>query len=190
MAMPLISMCSCMFLLVSCLGGMQGFEIVWTDLQALRYNLQYCSQRNDERGVSWPIIGRFKARAGILDCYMIPIAGTTRSGIRFFTWTRRFVERLAMDGITDGWAFQRPNGDRAKAADYRDNIFTKLEIIQATTNLIDSECNVWDDYGIQRSGRRFFTTICTIRKITKHIVELQCRWMTDREKGVGPSRGQ
>ena len=28
--MPLLSVYACMFLLVSCLGGMQGFEVVWT----------------------------------------------------------------------------------------------------------------------------------------------------------------
>ena len=32
-------MCSCMFLLVSGLGGMRGFEVMWTDLAALRYDL-------------------------------------------------------------------------------------------------------------------------------------------------------
>ncbi len=39
----------------------------------------------------------------------------------------------------------RPNGDRAKAADYHNDIFTKLERIQATTNLIDLECKAWDE---------------------------------------------
>ena len=33
--MLLLSVGACMFLLVSCLGGMRGFEVVWTDLAAL-----------------------------------------------------------------------------------------------------------------------------------------------------------
>ncbi len=37
--MPLVLVCACMFLLVSCLGGMQGFEVVWTDLAALQYDI-------------------------------------------------------------------------------------------------------------------------------------------------------
>ena len=115
---------------------------------------------------------------------MIPIAGTTRSGIQFYKWTQRFIDRLELEGRMDGWAFMRPNGDQAKAADYRNDIFTKLERIQATTNLNDSECKVWDEFGIQRSGRRCFTTVCTNRKIPSHIVELQCRWQTDRSNGV------
>jgi hypothetical protein len=181
---PLVAICACMFLLVSSLGGMRGFEVVWTNLAALRYDLSYCELREDDSAVSWPIVGRFKARHGVLDCYMIPIAGVTASGIQFFTWTQRFVRRLAQEGFEDGWAFWRPDGSRAKASDYQENIFQKLEIIQATTTLIDPGCSVWDEYGIQRSGRRFFTTRCTNMKVDKHDIELQCRWSTDRANGV------
>ena len=38
-AMPLYSIYAVMFLLVSCLGGMRGYEVVWTNLGALRYDL-------------------------------------------------------------------------------------------------------------------------------------------------------
>jgi hypothetical protein len=76
------------------------------------------------------------------------------------------------------------DGTRAKASDYQDNIFRKLEIIQATTTLIDPRCSVWDEYGIQRSGRHFFTTTCTNMKVDKHNIELKCRWSTDRANGV------
>jgi hypothetical protein len=181
---PLTSLSACMFLLVSSLGGMRGFEVVWTDLAALCYDMSYCEAAEDQTAVSWPIVGRFKARHGILDCCMIPIAGVTNSGIQFFVWTQRFVRRLAREGFKDGWAFRRGDGSRAKASDYQDNIFRKLEIIQATTNLIDPGCSVWDEYGIQRSGRRFFTTRCTNRRVDKHDIELQCRWSTDRANGV------
>jgi hypothetical protein len=32
---PIKAICACMFLLVSCLGGMCGFKEMWTDLAAL-----------------------------------------------------------------------------------------------------------------------------------------------------------
>ena len=41
------SLCSCMFLLCLCLGGMRGFEVVWTDLAALRYDVGYCEEMDD-----------------------------------------------------------------------------------------------------------------------------------------------
>jgi hypothetical protein len=58
--MPLVSVCVCIFLLVSCLGGMRGFEVVWTDLSALKYDIAHCESAEDDLAVSWPIIGRFK----------------------------------------------------------------------------------------------------------------------------------
>ena len=180
---PLNSICSCMFLLLTCLGGMRGFEAVWTDLATLRYDLLYCEELEDFSAVSWPIAGRFKAHGGVAGCYMIPIAGTTDSGIKFFKWAQRFALRVSKGGRSDGWAFQRTDGSRAKAADYRKNIFSKLEEIQATTSLIDSECNIWEDYGVQRSGRRFFTTQTIIMGVDPILIELQARWQTDRANG-------
>ena len=114
---------------------------------------------------------------------MIPIVGTTNSGIKFFRWTQRFLVKLGSIGKTDGWAFQRGDGSRAKASDFAENIFSKLEVIQATTTLIDPDCDIWEDYGTQRSGRRFFETRCTIMDIPLHLIELQARWQTDRANG-------
>ena len=172
-----------MFLLLTCLGGMRGYEAVWTDLAGLRYDVNYCESMDDYSAVSWPIVGRFKAHHGVTGCYMIPIAGTTTSGITFFTWTQRFICRLGREGRVDGWAFRRPNGIRALAGDYRNNIFSKLETILATTTLIEPECKIWDAYGIQRSGRRFFDTHCLNMKVQPHLIELQARWSTDRSRG-------
>ena len=173
-----------MFLIITCCGGMRGYEAVWTDLSALRYDISYCESLGDFEAVSWPIVGRFKNRNGVADCYMIPIAGVTGSGIKVFVWTQRFIGRLAMDGIKQGWAFRKPiTGKRALASDYRDDIFSKLEYIQASTNLIDPECAVWDDYGVQRSGRRCFTSECRNQGVDPEDIELQCRWSTERANG-------
>jgi hypothetical protein len=60
--MPLRSICACMFFLVSCLGGMRGFKVVWMDLAALRYDIVYCKAAENNSAVSWPVMGRFKAR--------------------------------------------------------------------------------------------------------------------------------
>ena len=181
--MQLHSIYSCMFLLLTCLGGMRGYEAVWTDLSALKYDVDYCESLGDYSAISWPIVGRFKSHAGIAGCYMIPIAGTTDSGITFFKWTQRFIIALTRAGIHEGWAFQRANGTRAKASDYQENIFSKLEIIQATTTLIDPECNIWEDYGQHRSGRRFFTHHTINMGVLPHLIELQARWQTDRANG-------
>jgi hypothetical protein len=172
-----------MFLLVSCLGGMRGFEVMWTDLAALRYDIGFCEDNHDFSAIAWPVVGRFKAHDGQLGCYMVPIAGTTNSGVTFFKWTQRFVGRLAMDGHCQGWAFKNEDGSRAKASQFMEDIYQRLENIQSETSLIDPDCDIRSEYGAQRSGRRFLTTEATIQGIKPHVLEYHCRWQTDRAKG-------
>lgn len=182
--MPILHLAACMFLLVSCLGGMRGYEVVWTELTALRRDVMQCEESEDYEAVCWPLVGRFKLEDGKVGIHIIPIAGTTsRSGIRFFEWTQRFVVALHRKGITEGWAFQREDGSRALASDYRTNIFEKLEKIQQNSTLIEKDVDVWEAYGVQRSGRRFFVTECQVRKIPQSVIEAQCRWRTERTKG-------
>ena len=88
-----------------CLGGTRGFEAVWTDLGALCYDIEFCKEAEDYTALSWPVVGRFKAEGGVAGCHMIPIAGTTNSGIRFFAWAQRFVMVLAQADFEEGWAF-------------------------------------------------------------------------------------
>ena len=114
---------------------------------------------------------------------MIPIAGTTRSGIRLFEWTKTFVLRLSQDGLDRGWLFRKPDGTRALAKEYCDNMFSKLVTLQKTTELFDPDCKVWQDFGVQRSGQRWFTMECTRQGVDKDLVELQCRWYRDRANG-------
>jgi hypothetical protein len=64
---PLHSLSACMFLLVSSLEGMRGFEVVWTNLASLCYDLSYCKAAKDDTAVSWLIVGCFKAQHGVLD---------------------------------------------------------------------------------------------------------------------------
>lgn len=181
---PIRVMEAAMFFMISCFGGFRGFETVWTDLGALRYDVRQCEEVEDFEAVSWPVTGRFKNEHGAWGHYFIPIAGVTGSGVRIFEWTQHFIRRLEIAHRTEGWAFRDENGvHRAKAMDYADDIFSKLQWLQDNTSLIDSKCNVREDYGMQRSGRRFFDTQCLNMKVSKIDIEFQCRWQTDRSKG-------
>ena len=68
-----------MFLMLKCLGGTRGYEVVWLDLLTLTYDLAYCKETDDCSAISVPIVRRFKCRGGICDCYMILITGKTMS---------------------------------------------------------------------------------------------------------------
>ena len=176
-----------MFLLVSSFGGMRGYEVVWTDLAALLHDIERCENEEDYSGIGWPLVGRFKMEGGGVGGHVIPIAGLTKSGVNFFAWAQRFGFTLLKTGRKSGWAFARKNGDRAKASDYRAIIFGELEQIQnERPDLIDSSVDIWEDYGIQRSGRRFFDTACRLRGVSKSDIEAQCRWMKDRQARGNP----
>lgn len=175
---------ACMFFLASCTGGLRGYETVWTDIGALIYDVEYCEERDDLSAVAWPVVGRFKNQHGKWGHYYIPIAGKTNSGIEVFKWTQRFVGWCHRRGRTSGWAFRKSDGKtRATASDYADEIFDKLEYLQSTTSLIDSACQVREDYGMMRSARRFFDTHCINMKVSPTDIEVQCRWSAERAKG-------
>ena len=54
--MPVHSIRSCMFLLLTCLGGIQGCEAVWTDFAALTYDVEYYENMEDYTAILWSII--------------------------------------------------------------------------------------------------------------------------------------
>lgn len=182
--MPVRDMEAAIFFIAACMGGFRGYEVVWTDLGALRYDISNCEDKDDYSAVVWPVTGRFKNEKGAWNHYMIPIAGVTGSGVRVFEWTQRIIRRLELVGRTEGWLFRAANGvDRALASDYANNIYSKLEELQRTTKLIDLGCDVREEYGIQRSGRQFFDTQCLNMGVSKTDIEFQCRWRSDRAKG-------
>lgn len=158
MDMNMIS--AAMFLLVTCFGGMRGVKAVWTDIAGLRFDLHYMEDNEDYTGVGWPVIGRFKVEGGGMGCHVIPIAGMAKSGVNVFEWVHHFVNQLEDLGVTKGWAFRPPDGTRAQVQDYLDDIFRKLEDIQHRTTLIEDDIDIWESYGVQQSGRRFFDTKC------------------------------
>jgi hypothetical protein len=67
---------------------MRGYEVVWTDLAALHHDIQRCEFEEDYTGVGWPLVGRFKMEGGSVGGHLIPIAGTTKSGVEFFKWAQ------------------------------------------------------------------------------------------------------
>jgi hypothetical protein len=182
--MPVRDFEAAMFFIATCTGGFRGYETVWTDLGALRYDMEFCEDSDDTSAVAWPVTGRFKNEHGAWNTYMIPITGVTGSGIRVFDWTQRIIRRMELIGRVDGWLFRKSNNrDKAVAGDYAENIYSKLEVLQQTTSLIDAGCDIREEYGMQRSGRRFFDTQCLNMRVSPTDIEFQCRWRTNRAKG-------
>ena len=114
---------------------------------------------------------------------MIPIGGTRNSGINFLTWTQRFANKVSKDRRVEGCDVLRSDGTRARTSDYRRNTSSKHEDIQATTNLIDPDCDIWEEYGVHRLRQRLFTTQTIKMGVKPLLIELQPRWSTDRARG-------
>eukprot|EP00804_Cyclotella_cryptica_P009188 CCRYP_003242-RA/>CCRYP_003242-RA protein AED:0.68 eAED:0.66 QI:0/-1/0/1/-1/1/1/0/349 len=141
--MPVRDLEAALFFIISCMGGFRGYEVVWTDLGALKYDIAYCESTDDMTAVAWPVTGRFKNEQGTWNHYLIPIAGVTGSGVKVFEWTQRMLKRLSMIGRMDGWLFRSDDGERrALASDYAENIYQKLEYLRDTTTLIDPGCDI------------------------------------------------
>jgi hypothetical protein len=104
--MPVQNMEAALFFIISCMGGFRGYETVWTDLGALRYDIRHFKEVDDYSAVAWPVTGRFKNERGSWNHYMIPITGITGSGVRVFEWAQRAVWRLELIGRRDGWVPQ------------------------------------------------------------------------------------
>jgi hypothetical protein len=81
------------------------------------HDRQCGESKEDFTAVGWPIVGRFEMEGGRIGGHVIPIAGTTKSGIEFFKWAQRFCFTLISNSRADGWAFTRKDGSRAKASD-------------------------------------------------------------------------
>eukprot|EP00978_Attheya_sp_CCMP212_P035409 scaffold154039_cov29-Attheya_sp.AAC.1 len=60
-AMELESIGAALFCTVTFCSGMRGYETIWTDLAALRAEVEHIDLTRDYRGVGWPVVGKFKA---------------------------------------------------------------------------------------------------------------------------------
>ena len=101
-SVPMVSIYSVMFLIATCLGGMRGYEAVWADLDAIRYDVTHCLNHEDESAVTWHTLGRFNVQDEVLDYFIIPIAKTAIYDIKFFLWTQRFLCRLFTEEYENG----------------------------------------------------------------------------------------
>jgi hypothetical protein len=90
-----------------------------------------------------------------------------------FNWKTCNGRPYGWMGISEGGWF------KSKSIGLKQDIFSRLETIQSSTNLIDNNWDIWTEFGVQRSGSLLFTTHCTDRGMPWHEIALQCHWETD-----------
>jgi hypothetical protein len=183
-AMELDSMAAALFCTVTFCSGMRGYETMWTDLAALRAEIEHIDLTRDYRGVGWPVVGKFKAEGGGTGRHVIPIAATTSSGLPNLRWARRMVEKMESLGKTTGYLFvNEKTGRRAECSLYKPDVFEKLEEIQRLhPELIEPGCEVNEEFGMQRSFRRGFDSECRNRGISDSDINSMCRWQVEKAR--------
>jgi len=135
-------------------------------------------------GIGWPLVGRFKMEGGAFGNHIVPIAGVTKSGLQPLKWGDRLIGALQDEGVTKGWAFCREDGRQAHCADYGETVFSKLEEIQNNRpDLIEQDCKVREEYGLQRSWRRGFASEAANQGVKETDINAQCRWQSEMKTG-------
>jgi len=165
-------------------GGMRGYEVMFTDLKGLRHDQEQRVIRQQSDGIGWPLVGRFKMEGGAFGNHIVPIAGVTKSGLQPLKWGDRLIGALQDEGVTKGWAFCREDGRQAHCADYGETVFSKLEEIQNNRpDLIEQDCKVREEYGLQRSWRRGFASEAANQGVKETDINAQCRWQSEMKTG-------
>lgn len=184
------------FILTYC-GSLRGFEtpkVVLSDLKKQTLSPEE-SQENANRGnlvpphVSLPLQGRFKARSQEMQKRIIDIAWETCSGLQPGIWTLRLIHALEALGVTTGWAYQR-EGRQMRMSEFSEEFFELLlEIQKDRPDLIASDIDVLEAFGMARSARRGATTRAQAANVSQDIIDWMNRWNIGENDVVhGPMR--
>jgi len=80
-------------------------------------------------------------------------------------------------GVTNGPVFQKKNGKRGKAKDYKLEIFERLERIQKEQpNVLDPSVDIMEEFGMSRSFRRGSDSRAIDQEIGITTINLNNRW--------------
>eukprot|EP00978_Attheya_sp_CCMP212_P008755 scaffold20547_cov31-Attheya_sp.AAC.1 len=85
-------------------------------------------------------------------------------------------------GRTMGYLFVNIQMEqRAECSQYEKSIFDKLREIQVSNpELIELECEIEEEFGMQRSFRRGFDTECRNCRVKEADINLMCRWQVEK----------
>jgi hypothetical protein len=93
-------------------------------------------------------------------------------------WVGRLVAKMRRAGIITGRLFQRKL-DPPRMGEWENDFMTILELVQSTTEFIDSEINVRDKYGMGRSIRRGATAHARNMCVDEDLIKAVQRWSKD-----------
>lgn len=168
-------------------GSFRGPEVFLVDLFGLRKYISSPRQVDEGPYVIIPLLGRMKNEHGE-KYHLTPLCATTSSGLEVEKWTKRLIATQEHFGRVKGPAFCTISGSVAHIRDYELDILDRLHSIQTHhPELIPSDVNVYEEYGLSRSFRRGSTSEARSRGVDDRDVDLANRWRTfEHAKGRRP----
>jgi hypothetical protein len=155
--------------------ALRGEEVPLADLTGTARHWEK-SLTNNPPHIVIALLGRFKGELGE-NYHLLPIVPLTRSGIDNELWIGRLLNLYKVQGINSGPLFRDVNGHRIKANHMEPTFFDRLERIQTTRpDLIESNAEVTEEYGIYRSFRRGSTLEATKQGLPPHVIDANNRW--------------
>jgi len=154
----------------------RGHEVFLVELHGLIKYAQMDLVKGGHRYVTVPLVGRFKNEDGER-YHLTPLAWRTASGIELGVWVTRLVELMILQNLQRGPAFSNRRGQPLDTRWLELELMDRLHIIQGERpDLIASDVNVHEDYGISRSFRRGATTEARNRGVQPNDIDVMNRW--------------
>lgn len=167
------------FVLLSFCCSLRGFETPKIVLHILRTKIQWHSTAYSPAHMGVPLRGRFKARTSQVTGFLAYTALETASGIKPAAWTKRLIDVLEEEGITNGWLFQNADGSQRRMNSFANEFFAHLICIsERNPDLFEKGVDILNDYGLARSARRGATTRATNAGVSKPDIDWINRWNT------------
>jgi ribosomal protein S10 len=171
------------FYLVAFCCALRGEEVPLADLHG---TLKYWEEGEvgNIKHVVIPLLGRFKGETGE-SYHLLCAAAVTDHGLEPRKWIGRLIQLLQNSGVRNGPLFRSPQGQRLRANHFEPNFISRLEYIQEMkSELIVSNVDVGEEYGVSRSFRRGATSEAVNNGVKPDVIDANNRWRKMNQAGA------
>jgi hypothetical protein len=122
------------------------------------------------------LLGRFKGETGEY-YHLIPLVNVTNHGLEPRKWIRRSIDIYHASGIRHGPLFRDYLGQRARAGNFEERFFERLESVkERKPHLMNSTEDIREEYGVFRSFRRGATSEDVNEGVSGEAIDANNRW--------------
>ena len=175
-------------LITGYLCGLRGEEIMKMDISGLLRYIEAGAQHREYPHVVVALIGRLKGETGER-YHIIILARVTRSGINAGTWMDRLCSSLRRRERSNGFVFQKDDGQRRNILSYDPEFHDRLNRVKdEMPGFFEPNQDITDAFSLWRSLRRGSTTEARNNKVRQEVVEMNNRWRKwERARGRKPA---